>query len=284
MNSITNPSIKIIGNELTTRGQIDRRWAVSKIVALITSFARQFFYLRAVESYPQRPSPLHATWKKESDGLVVLLHGLNTSPAVWHAQRSLLDSHPNIDLFAPTIPHFGACSLEEATHPLLNSILNYTQTHPNKPVCLLGTSNGSRIATKLEVEMRQKAPKTPVLVSSVAGLHFGSKGMNLLKWLGIAKKLYPEAVQNEFTFANPTAAHLLEQIKSPLPPQCAERKYEFYASLDDVFIRELSSTLPVLNKGEQRYILTGESHYSIVAAVAKKQIETCVHWIGKNFK
>jgi hypothetical protein len=222
-------------------------------------------------------------WKKDSQGLVVLIHGLRNSPAAWNTQLSYLRKYHQIDVFAPTVPHKGMCSLEEAAMPILPKVLDYVEKHPGKPVCLLGVSNGGRIVLWLDPQLRQKAPNTPVKISNIAGVHFGSRRMNLLENIGLAKRFYPEALRQELQYGSSKAKELLQQVASSLPDRCAPRNYEFYATTEDLSVPDLDSTLPQINKGESHHVVHGHSHDSIVGAVAERQINSCVQWM-KGFQ
>ncbi len=243
-----------------------------ELKALFISLYR--YYIRGDYQY-DRPDD----WQPKSKGLCVLIHGLSAHPTTWNLQLDRLRKHPDIDTFAPSVTKQGHCSLEEAADPILPVILDYAKKNPQKPVCLLGTSNGSRICTYLETLMREKAPTTPVKVSTIAGIHLGSSLMNHLNWLGLAKWLMKPVLREELPYGNKKALELLERVREPLAPGVAERAYEFYASPDDLIVPNLDSSLPALNKGEVYHILPGQSHCSLPGAIAKRQIASCVEWM-----
>lgn len=266
------------------RERYDHRSSLQKKFDFIKSFFKQVKYIFSVLLYRivYRPHKKKIAWKERSDGLMVFLHGLFYDPSVWYAQLALLKNSPEIDIFAPVIPKRGVCSLEEAAEPLLIPILQYVKKHPKAPICLAGISNGGRIAMWIETQLRPLAPEVPVFVSTIAGIHFGSTTVNLVDDWGIAQTICPKALTEELRYASPKARALLEKIKKTLPPGCAPRGYEFYASTEDLSIPELGSALPALGKGEKYYVLHGESHESIVRAVAKHQVASCLHWIRSN--
>ncbi|HAB98854.1 MAG TPA: hypothetical protein DCE71_03420 [Parachlamydiales bacterium] len=243
-----------------------------ELSSLLVSFYRLYFY----EDY-QYDRPLE--WNPESKGLCVMVHGLSANPTTWNLQFDQLRNHPDIDTFAPVVTKAGFCSLEEAADPILPVILDYAEKNPKKPICLIGTSNGSRICTYLETLMRDKAPSTPVKVSTIAGIHFGSSLMNHLNWLGLAKFFMPPVLREELPYGNKKAQELLARVREPLGQEAAERAYEFFATPDDLIVPDLESSLPALNKGEVYHILPGHSHCSLPGAIAKKQIALCVEWI-----
>ena len=265
----------------------DDRSRLLRIVHVIQSLFREIkysltvLYYRLFSPVPQLSSKKFE-WNPKSQGLFVLVHGLRNDPAAWYSQLSLLSSHREIDVFAPVITKRGLCSLDQATNPLLPVLNDYVKKHPTNPICLLGTSNGGRIITKLEIELRHISPSNPVRVSSVAGAHYGSSRMNLLNQLGLAKWFYRNELRQELRYSSDKAKELLTHIKSPLKPNCAQRSYEFYATTEDISIPDLDSTLPNLGIGEQCHMLHGVGHSSIVSAVAERQISSCLEWT-KNF-
>lgn len=269
---------------VSLQAQGDNRPCALKALHLIASLFRQVVYSVTV-AYNKATlknrqfcgQPIE--WSKKSEGLVVLLHGLRNDPAAWHSQLALLAKEKKIDVFAPVVPQRGMCSLYEAALPILPTLLDYIEKNPEKPVCLLGVSNGSRIATWLETSLRQNSPSTPVMVSTIAGVHLGSSRMNLLDRCGLARFFYPEALRRELMYSSKEALDLLYQLRSPLSPNTAPRKYEFYATTEDLSVPDLDSSLPKIDKGERCYLVHGQSHDSIVSAVARQQISSCLNWI-----
>lgn len=276
-----------VTNDKNMRTLYDHRSYASMTVHAVMSLFRQVqytltvLYHRISAHYPA-PSLRNVVWKQGSQGLVVLLHGLRNDPAAWFSQIDLLRKHSQIEVFAPVVPNRGMCSLEEAAQPVLPAIEQYARENPGKPICLLGVSNGSRVATWSETQLRQSAPQSPVLVSTIAGVHKGSKRMNLLEYLGLAKYFYPQVLQEELAYNSETSSTLLNRVKAPLPAGCAERYYEFYATTEDVSVPDLDSSLPFIEKQEHWYLLHGHSHDSIVTAIAGEQIKHCTDWIRSN--
>jgi alpha-beta hydrolase superfamily lysophospholipase len=216
--------------------------------------------------------------KSQPSGLIVLIHGLRGSREIWHTQLNLLKSY-NYDIYVPIVPHQGLCSLQEASTPILDYIINYINIHPRIPICILGVSNGGRIALYLDLQLRSKFPKTPVFISNIASPHNGSSRMNLLIKLHLANFFYPQILQEELLPNSETNMKLMLNIQSPTK---APRQYEFYGTTTDLHIPELESTLPQIpNHNTTHYVLYGHSHNSIVHAAAENQIRNCVQWISK---
>lgn len=239
-------------------------------------------YHRTAGTFASFETPLK--WKENSRGLFVFVHGLRSDPAAWHVQLALLESKEDYDIFAPVIQDRGLCSLDEAAGPLLQPILDYTQKHLSKPICLLGTSNGGRIVSWLEVQCRAAAPETPIKVSIVAGVLFGSKQMDRLDRWGVSSFLYPENLKKELKFGSEKAQELLESIDAPQSENCADRSYEFFATTEDLLVPEFKSSIPELKTvNYSGHIIHGESHGSIVSAVARQQIDECITWMEHHY-
>ncbi len=265
-------------------GEVDKRPAVLKHLHFIQSLFKEIEYVLNVLFYRySSPKPKfynkEITWNKDSQGLIIFIHGLHSDPSTWFQQALLLSKNTKVDSYAPIVPKRGVCSLDEATKPLLPKIIDYTKKNPGKPVCLLGASNGGRIALSLESKLRYSTPRTPVKISSIAGVHFGSSRVNRLEKHWILKWFCPGKVKQELKFGSTRAERLLEQVKKELPKNCAPRSYDFYATREDLLIPDLSSTLPELGKGEKAHIINGVGHSSIVAAVAREQMDSCFQWI-----
>ena len=268
------------------REQHDHRYSIQKIVDFCISLFRQmqfsliFLYNRFFLSISWC-SELNVQ-KSDSKGLVVLLHGLRSDPVAWYCQLGILQKYEKIEVYAPTVTKRGLCSRNEAAEPILDLLVNYTQQHPGKPICLLGHSNGSRLVAWLEIQLRERAPKTPIKVSTIAGVLLGSSQMDRLEEVGLAERFYPEALRQELKFGSETAKDLLGQLSSDLSDGCAERDYEFFATTEDLSVPDLNSSLPRINRNERFHILHGHSHDSIITAVAQQQIDSCVSWIDER--
>jgi hypothetical protein len=229
-------------------------------------------------------------WKEDSDGLIVMVHGLGEGGASeWNAHVSILEKYPTIDIFTPQVVKDGRCALNESAEPILTKVSDYAKKHPNKPVCLIGLSNGSRIVTWIETKLRNEHPKTSVRVSTIAGIHLGTWGINLLAYLRVPQilqrigwqKKFPQVLCEELSVGSARSKALLESVRAPLPKDCAPRSYELIAAAHDWMIINTESSLPDLNRGEVKFIVWGHGHLSIPVAVAREQIDRALNWMKK---
>lgn len=225
------------------------------------------------------------SWRTESEGLYVLIHGLNGHPSIWESQMDQLKSEKNKDLFIPYVPLRGNGPLEEVANPILRVIEDYTSSHPSKPICLIGYSNGGRICTWLETRLRSSAPTSPIKISTIAAIHFGSSRMDLVKschqWTGWSLG-YNLSVVNDLCFGSEKAKEILKAVRFPLKNGVI-RDFEFFASTEDLQVPEISSSIPKLGKNlKATYrVIHGYDHGGIVAGVSVDQIRSCEEWMNK---
>ncbi len=235
-------------------------------------------YLVGVPAEYVTPGDANNNWKEENKGLYVAIHGLNGRPNIWRNQLAVLQKQqPGFEIRLPYVPQKGNCSLETSVAPIETMIRDYLHQHPGKPVCLMGVSNGARIAMELEVRLRDT--KASIFISSVAGPFSGTKQMNLMNGLGLATLLYKQVVVNDMLYQSHSSNSLLNRIRESLLENI-ERVYEFYASPDDFQIKPFSGSLPVLkDKHVSYFIVPGENHNSIVTKVSSIQVQNCMKWM-----
>jgi len=221
-------------------------------------------------------------WKENSEGLYVLIHGLKGHPNTWYKQLDILqEKQPNCDIKIPFVFKKGDCSLEEALVPIEKMIRDYIARNPGKPICLLGFSNGSRIA--LELETRLRDTYTPIKVSSVAGAFLGTKQMTLASQLKIANLIFNQDLIGDLSYESQKAQDLMERLQNPNTGFLS--RFEFYATPTDFMIRPFVASLPhIPNKKTAHFIVEGENHNSLVSKVAEFQIERCAKWMQKELR
>lgn len=269
----------IIGQGVTARAyNFAKSWfqEASYVVSTCFTMVKEYFVGVPVEYVT--PSDENNRWKEGNKGLYVAIHGLNGRPNIWRKQLALLQKEqPDFEIRIPFVPEKGNCALKKAVKPIEAMIRDYIDQHPDKPICLMGVSNGARIAMELEVRLRDTT--APIFISSVAGALSGTKQMNLLKSLGLASVLYKQVVVEEMLYQSHASKSLLNRIRESLP-EGVERVYEFYASPDDFQIKPYSGSLPVLKDKQVNYFLVpGENHNSIVIKVVPIQIRNCMKWM-----
>lgn len=232
------------------------------------------FFTTAPEYLPPNKTP---SWRENSCGLILLIHGLHNHPSIWEGYIQALRSKKlEIDICAPAIPKEGDCTLEKAAKPVVAIAKNYLQKHPGKPICLLGISNGARIATYVDVQLR-KYP-VDILVSTIAGAHLGTKCANFIAKVPLINRLYSTSIKKELAYKSDTSRRLIDALRKPI--SVGSRKYDFYAATEDHVIVPYKLSLPIIDHGESHHILNGVGHLSILPATQKRQINACIRWIN----
>lgn len=224
-------------------------------------------------------------WNNNTSGLYVIVHGLLGTPKLSALSiAKYIDTHytNKYDIIVPVVPHKGNCSLEEASNPILNIILDFIDKNPNKPIHLIGSSNGGRIVAHLEISLRSLRPNSRVRVTGVGGVYYGSNSLYYLRLIGLAQLiLHKDIIKNLTTGSD----HSTQLINSMQFDQSIKRSYEFYATANDWYIPNFDSCYPVLhNTIDVKYHepVTGVDHVLLGHYLAPHIIEDSVKWMENN--
>lgn len=217
-------------------------------------------------------------WKEDSEGLYLLCHGLGSHPKAWDPViHQLKQKHATADIVAPFIKDGGNCSNHEAAEPVLRLAQQYLKKHPQKPICIVGYSNGARIAAYLEARIPNE---TPVKVCSVAGPFFGAKIVESVKKFALLRKAYSQELLNELTPGSDIAHSLIMSMKRENSPN---RWYSFFASKDDTVVdHETSKPVLDLGKGEKVFHYERTGHCSIVRVASKDIAKDTTDWMKER--
>lgn len=227
--------------------------------------------------YPEDQLPWNRPESKESEGLYLFIHGLRGAPTAWNSYlKKVNERSPGIHCLAPHVPLGGNCPLEDSAEPLLEIVKDYLKKNPGKPVVLVGTSNGGRIA--LYIENKLEADCLNLSIISLAGVHYGTKQINrLARWKLLWVQRLHREVAKDFHWDSEVARKSLKewQEKQELwKRQGIAVRHLFCASTEDEQVRPLSCSLP---SGPFSYkIYTGENHLSIVRAAR----DDALNWLG----
>jgi len=221
------------------------------------------------------------SWKEGSKGLYVCIHGFNGHPSIWRKQHETLRQQEGYDLVLPHIPKKGNCSLEEAADPVYRMVKDYVTKNPQKPVCLLGVSNGARIAIDVERRLRAEAQGTRVKVSLVASATLGTKLVCLAKRLHLDPLFFHPEFAKDLSYYSDRGQSLVKQaqIIYPINP----RSYDCYATTEDHNVFPFNACLPNI-EGAYHKVINGQGHNSIVSEVSQDQTERCISWMVDNSK
>jgi triacylglycerol esterase/lipase EstA (alpha/beta hydrolase family) len=205
---------------------------------------------------------------EDSSQLIVLIHGLNSSPLCWSKYiQKLSECKKSTSYFAPYVYKKGYCKLKKASQPIFEVIQKYAHQHPHNPIILVGHSNGARIAQYIERNLDAKN----ITLVSIAGPHLGSKLVNWTTFLSLNSSLgISDSMANELMYNSEWAKRkLIKWQKNSVEHVDKVGKRIFIASADDLRIFPNSTSFP--NLPNSTYLLiSGESHVTIVDAVCEK--------------
>lgn len=230
-------------------------------------------------------------WKEGSTGLHLFSHGFMGSPTIWNVYiKALRAQDSSADVRAPAVPHKGNCGLEEATKPIREMVKAYINDQADKkenttiPINLYGVSNGARITLnllqglidpELQGKLADKNIKIAFKVNCIAGVLRGTRNWalslaaccRLSNW--IAQKIFkisPE-ILSDFVYNSTASAQLIDKTRTLENSNTTSYEFSFYASTEDNKVNPYTSSLPILRKNENHYIVHGEGHESIVKRV-----------------
>jgi predicted alpha/beta-fold hydrolase len=274
---------KYICNELETAYKAkpfaERSYNVTR-----TIFNASLYYLSAaprisLSDHPDcsRPDIKPVTWKENSEGLFVVIHGLAGSPAFSSLvyREQIEKAHPGkYEIQTPYVRKLGNCSLEEAADPILSMVRDYIEKNPGKPVNLIGTSNGGRISGYIESKLRDT--DVNIRVTGIAGVFFGSLSMNILDKTRIGSLLFKKEVVKDLKTGSTRAMDVITDMQKPVTT--GSRSFKFYATANDLNIPNFSSCFPRI-KDATYELITGQDHISISTAICPQVLLESYEWM-----
>lgn len=223
--------------------------------------------------YPKEVLPWNDA--TESEGVYFFIHGLWGFPTDWNAYvKERKQNDPDAHIFVPWIPKLGNCSLETVGKPVLDALVDYMTKFPNKPVRLIGTSNGGRMVAKyLEANLDPKILGNASLsIVSIAGVHYGTKVIDFLEKIKFLRCMDKE-LKEEFYYGSQAAQNLLKgwQEKQTVWKEGNHQvRHYFGATTEDEKVREIACSLPYHEDAVSTYkVISGHSHTSIVDEMRK---------------
>ncbi len=224
--------------------------------------------------YPEENFPWNRLKEKENGGLCLFIHGLRGIPHDWHEYLvEMKRRHPDVYCLAPYVLLEGNCSLKEAAAPLLRLVQDYARKNPGKPIILIGTSNGGRIAMYLETQLRvEDLEYRQLTVVSLAGVHYGTQFIDYLaSWKLLWAGQLDQEIAKDFSWKSETARQCLEawSAKQALWHEHGIHvRHLFCATTEDGQVYPQSCSLPQAPPGSScdYRIYVAENHLSIVPA------------------
>ena len=184
-------------------------------------------------------------FKTNSKGLIVAIHGLLGSPRSFGYEIGKKISKYNlddIDYISPIVPYRGNCALEISSKPIYDLILQWIKINPSKPIHIISCSNGCRIASFIETNLRNL--DLDIKLTCVVGAFDGSINIdnfgNLLGFI-LDKNLLDEMKTN-----SAVNNKLKEKINSEI--EIGTRHYEFYGTANDSYIPNFNGCFPIIEE------------------------------------
>lgn len=197
--------------------------------------------------------------------LAVLIHGLNGKPSdLVHHHERFAQTHA---VFRPAVVERGNCKLSVAVAPILDVIMQHASRHPNGTVTLVGLSNGGRIASKIEMDMR--GHPTPVFTVTIAAPLLGAPLIDsFVGCVAGAVGWYSWDVIEELKPKNAIP------ITFQLPAGTGNRQWCWYAGEDDCMV-----PVHLATNGGKGFIVPEHCHVSVSAATAYDVYAAGLLWI-----
>ncbi len=217
----------------------------------------------------------------DNKGLIVFIHGLNSNPdtgRLLYKKEIEQQTGNEFEIWVPTIPKRGNCSLEEAAKPVLEMVKKYIETNPGKPVQLIGHSNGGRIAAYVETHLRDK--DVNMRITGIAGVFFGSDLITLYKSTGTAYLFLARSILRDLQTGSEQSKKMIEDMRKEIT--IGSREYTFYATVNDIAIPNFTSSLPNIGQNEECHLLSGCGHNDIKEVVCKQEIEKVIDYLRRH--
>ncbi len=213
--------------------------------------------------------------KADSDALFLFLHGLDDHPRTWEEYLVTLNKTGKYDLWAPIISERGNIDLDSALSDIAEPLKTYMNTWPNRPVVIVGTSNGARLGLILETQLR--SIKSKLMLASIAGVHGGTTMIDYRPF-NANPSLY-----HEISFLSQHCRDTISAARRPLNSG-TKRHFVFYAAADEIQVSPRNSALPVLDQNELFFFVRHTGHISVVEKIRDDLLARAIIWIDMSEK
>jgi len=235
--------------------------------------------------YPEEILPWNHPEARENQGLILFIHGWKGLPHNWHEYLiKIKRDRLGFCCLAPHVISEGNCSLEEAAKPLLAIVKDYAVKNPCKPIVLIGTSNGGRIAMHLESQLAvEDLDGRCFSLVSLAGVHYGTKFVDYLTSCNMVWTSQMDShILEDFSWQSQMATECLGDWREKQLIWRAngiQASHLFCVTTEDGQVYPLSCSLPrppleAIDCCNYR-VYHGENHLSIVPAACNDVL----HWV-----
>lgn len=221
-------------------------------------------------------------WKGHSEGLYVVIHGLNGNPytlgvPIANSIRKNKDMD-SYDVVVPLVPNKGNCALHMAARPIYNLIIDYIDHNPTKPIHLICASNGCRIGSFIECKLRYV--DINIRVTALVGAYGGSRLVE--KYPRVLSSILHTDVLSDLKLNSDVNNNLKQQMMKPVVK--GTRSYEFYRTANDWLIPNINDCFPDVNATEVVYhdLAEGIDHVGLGYYKIEEILDNSLKWMRDN--
>ena len=207
---------------------------------------------------------------------IMMFHGLTTHPSDWfqvHKDLASVKGKYVFHAYTPSLYAMGNAPLNEVMEHVKEDIARFLQASSDMPVCVLGSSNGARVALMTRLMHNDR----PMFVGLAAGPLHGSLSVDFVRGVAPhALSFFHPVLLDELGYKSMFARTLMDQIEAA--DRNMNTQYSCYASsLDHVVIPYTSSFLNnVHNVTNKLYDDIG--HMAFPFHTAEDLVNDCVNW------
>jgi alpha-beta hydrolase superfamily lysophospholipase len=232
---------------------------------------------------------------EKSDGLIILLHGLNDGPVQWRQALENIKSFDNgyfnnYTIHIPTIPARGNADIETISEliGLMISKFILIKENKHKPIILIGTSNGGRLALYLKNIFAFMS--NPSFLASIAGAHYGTEILSAANAMGVSFMTASSPIQADLAFGS---EHAKETIRAAqlLHQERHKDAFLFFSSHSDAVVQAWDYhpshpkiKMAPLGPAVKHVQVAAVGHLSIPSAVFNQILIDIQKWITADFK
>jgi hypothetical protein len=213
---------------------------------------------------------------KRIDLLVILLHGLRGYHSIFTQyveEYTIQYKNLNVIFFITDLHDISKYPIKNATE-FLHQSLRYLKNVHNIPICIMGTSNGARLAMEL-INYDTFSINTPILAILIAGPLHGTVVADFIP-TNIWSLIQDKDLQQELTWNNTISQQMLQSA------QLYENvHWMFHAAGSDTHIIPYTSSLPhgFINATYNIYPTLG--HCGISLYNYKDYVQQSINWMIK---
>lgn len=208
-----------------------------------------------------------------SKHLYVFIHGLDGSHLTWSVYlKQLAFNSPHANYLNYPVPKRGNCGLKEASESLIARIDSYIREFPHTEfICLIGKSNGARIAARTERKLSHLTQSIHTV--SISGIHQGT-GTCMMPCIQRLFRFHPKVIR-DLTYRSEHSLELLDKWRNSLQVAKGPRSHAFYISSEDEAVVPPESGLVQIGPHDQHFVFHGYTHRKLADGICLRVLANC---------